>query len=309
MKVFSRMSKFCVVAALAVTAALSSFNPVFAEEEAPDFGLAISPSTLELADLKPGETLNGAFTLQNTGKKDCNFTLTVQPFSVSGENYEKDLETVTKYNDIINWITFSDSTGVLKAGESKEIEFRVQVPKDVPDGGQYGTIIAEATNDEDELASASISLGRRVGLIFYSQVSGKTRIAGSVEENKIPGILFNPPISATSIVENTGNTHITATYTLQVFPLFSDEEIYTNEENPATSLIMPETRRFNTISWDDAPHFGVFKVKQTVNAFGQDDVTEKIIVICPIWLLFILILAIFCLIFWIITRIRARKQS
>ena len=115
-------------------------------------------------------------------------------------------------------------------------------------------------------------------------------------------------MSATSIVENTGNTHANAEYVLQVYPLFGNEEVYTNEENPMTLTILPETQRFNTVTWPNAPHLGIFRVKQTVTIFGETSVTEKVVFLCPIWFMFIVLAIIFCAIFWIITRIRARKN-
>lgn len=308
MKIFSRVSKFCAAFVFAIATILASFSPVYAADETPAYGISISPVTMELEDLSPGDSTSGTFTIKNTGQNKCNYKIVFEPYTVEGDDYEPTLDKKTAYNDIIDWATFSSESGTLEPQESKDITFIITVPDDVPAGGQYGAIIAETTNDSEASDSASISLGRRVGMIVYSQVSGQTRIAGDVEENKISGFLFKPPISATSIIENTGNTHITATYTLQVFPLFSDEEVYSNEDDPETNLILPETRRFNTISWDGAPHFGIFKVRQTINAFGKDDVTEKIVVLCPLWLLFVLILIIVCIIFWIVMRIRARKQ-
>ena len=58
----------------------------------------------------------------------------------------------------------------------------------------------------------------------------------------------------------------------------------------------------NTISWDGAPHLGIFKVKQTVKFLGETKTTEKLVFICPIWLLFIILAIIFLIIFLIVNR-------
>ena len=169
-------------------------------------------------------------------------------------------------------------------------------------------IYAEMVRD-DELESTGVAVNHRVALLVFSEVEGNTRREGQVLETKIPTILFNPPITATSLVENTGNVHTTATYTLQVFPLFGDEEVYTNEENPATLTILPETQRFNSISWDGAPQLGIFRVKQTVTIFDDTQTIEKIVFLCPIWFLFLILLIIFFVVFWLISRARSRKPS
>ena len=99
------------------------------------------------------------------------------------------------------------------------------------------------------------------------------------------------------------------TYTLQVYPLFGNEEVYTNEENPEKRTILPETRRLNTMSWDGAPQLGIFRVKQTVKFLDDTKVTEKLVFICPLWFLFVVLAIIFLAIFWIVSRVRGRGKE
>lgn len=287
--------------------ALFGVMPVSADGEKPDYRLQISPVRLDL-DLEPGTTSTGTFEVQNTGLKAYDFVLGVDPYSVTDENYSIDSETRTAYTDIVDWITFSQNEGHVEPNQNQEITVTVTVPDDVPAGGQYAMIYAEMVRD-DELESTGVAVNHRVALLVFSEVEGNTRREGQVLETKIPTILFNPPITATSLVENTGNVHATAYYTLQVFPLFGDEEVYTNEENPATLTILPETQRFNSISWDGAPQLGIFRVRETVTILDDTQTIEKIVFLCPIWFLFLILLIIFFVIFWLVSRARSRKST
>ena len=287
--------------------ALFGVMPVSADGEKPDYRLQISPVRLDL-DLEPGTTSTGTFEVQNTGLKAYDFVLGVDPYSVTDENYSVDSETRTAYTDIVDWITFSQNEGHVEPNQNQEITVTVTVPDDVPAGGQYAMIYAEMVRD-DELESTGVAVNHRVALLVFSEVEGNTRREGQVLETKIPTILFNPPITATSLVENTGNVHATAYYTLQVFPLFGDEEVYTNEENPATLTILPETQRFNSISWDGAPQLGIFRVRETVTILDDTQTIEKIVFLCPIWFLFLILLIIFFVIFWLVSRARSRKST
>ena len=287
--------------------ALFGVMPVSADGEKPDYRLQISPVRLDL-DLEPGTTSTGTFEVQNTGLKAYDFVLGVDPYSVTDENYSIDSETRTTYTDIVDWITFSQNEGHVEPNQNQEITVTVTVPDDVPAGGQYAMIYAEMVRD-DELESTGVAVNHRVALLVFSEVEGNTRREGQVLETKIPSILFNPPITATSLVENTGNVHATAYYTLQVFPLFGDEEVYTNEENPATLTILPETQRFNSISWDGAPQLGIFRVRETVTILDDTQTIEKIVFLCPIWFLFLILLIIFFVIFWLVSRARSRKST
>ena len=301
-----RLRKICGGFLLALMIALFGVMPVSADGEKPDYRLQISPVRLDL-DLEPGTTSTGTFEVQNTGLKAYDFVLGVDPYSVTDENYSIDSETRTAYTDIVDWITFSQNEGHVEPNQNQEITVTVTVPDDVPAGGQYAMIYAEMVRD-DELESTGVAVNHRVALLVFSEVEGNTRCEGQVLETKIPTFIFNPPITATSLVENTGNVHATAYYTLQVFPLFGDEEVYTNEENPATLTILPETQRFNSISWDGAPQLGIFRVRETVTILDDTQTIEKIVFLCPIWFLFLILLIIFFVIFWLVSRARSRRR-
>lgn len=308
MKIIQRISKFFLVAALSICCALGLSSVTFADE-VPEYRLQISPAKEDLGELKPGSKATGTFKVQNTGSKSFKFRVSVSPYTVADENYAPQYEQRNQFTDIVEWIEFSQTSGELEPNTEQEIAYTVEVPADVPSGGQYAILIAEIVNDENSTSDSSIASIRRVGMLLYSNVEGHTRKTGSIVENKIPSFLFTPPITASSIVENTGNTHATVKYVLQVYPLFGDEEVFTNEENPMTLTVLPETRRFNEVKWEGSPHLGIFRVKQTVSFWDQSSTTEKVVFLCPIWFLFIILVLIFLVIFWIFSRIRSRRSE
>lgn len=308
MKFFRRINYILSALAVAILCSLGGSMAAFAaEEEIPDYRLQISPVKVDIGDMNPGESYTNSVRVQNTGKNAFDYKMSVVPFAVKDEQYTQDYNNPTQYNDIVEWVKFSKDTGHLEPNTQEEVVYTITVPADVPAGGQYAILMAEIDNQNVE-GVTGVNIVRRVGTSLYSNVHGNTRKEGKVLENKVPSFRFNPPINATSIVENTGNTHTDAKYVLQVYPLFSDEEIYTNEEKPDTLTILPDTRRFNTVSWPGSPALGIFRVRQTVTIWSDTMTTEKVVFLCPIWLLFIVLLIIFCAIFWIVSRIRSRKQ-
>ncbi len=313
MKVLGRVR--CALSAAVLTVATlgaSIAGPVSAAEETPEYRLQLSPATLQINDLKPGETEEFEFKVQNTGSKVFDYEVSVTPYSVSGTDYKQNFTDDTNYTDIAKWVAFSQDTGTVEPDKQDEITATIKVPQDAPAGGQYAAIMVRMLEDENGDKSdggAAVSMYKQLGLIVYSNVAGNTRQEGKIIENKVPSFMFTPPISATSIVENTGNVHFEAKYILQVYPLFGGEEVYTNEENPATAVIMPETQRLNTVSWEGAPQLGIFKIKQTVKFLDQENVTEKVLFICPIWFLLIVLVVIFLIIFFIVSRIFGGKKG
>lgn len=287
---------------------LNSLSGFVHAADVPEYRIQVSPVRFEL-DLKPGKTTTETFRVQNTGSKEFSYTVSVAPYNVISDDYEADFSSETQYNDIVKWVTFSQTSGTLEPRGEDEITVTVRVPSNAPEGGQYAAIMA-SMDASDTAGGTGVAIVRQVGILLYSaNVEGRTVKTASVEENKIPSFIFNPPITVTSLVKNTGNVHAEASYTLQVFPLFSDEEAFTNEEDPIKQMVLPGTNRYNELSWDGAPALGIFRVKQTVKIFDEVSTTEKLVFLCPIWFLFIVLLLIFCVIFWVVSRVRNRRKE
>ncbi len=310
MRILGRFRSVLGVLVLAV-AAFGFVNVAPARaEEVPKQRIQASPALLDFGEMKSGGTYEKVLKIQNTGSENLKYELIVSPYNVDvkDDKYVSDYTKETQYNYITKWITLSQDGGEVEPGKQDEITVTVKVPKDVPAGGQYAVVQARMVNDGNSSDGNSILALSQVGVVVYSSIDGNTRSEGKVIENKVPSFMFNPPVSATSIVENTGNVHFEAKYILQVYPMFGDEEVYTNEENPDVAIVMPETRRLNVVNWEGAPHLGIFRVKQTIKFLDKSEVTEKVVFICPIWFLLIVLAVIFLAIFGIVMHVRGRKD-
>lgn len=299
--------KNLLMVAFAIVSSLVCVLPVYADD-VPSYRIGIAPSQRGFGIMNPGESYSDTFVVKNTGKEATKYSISITPYVVETENYEPNYTTQNQYTEITDWITVNKIAGELDAGEQEEISYTINVPSDIHGGAQAATIMVtmETENNNDGTAVQTV---RQVGYVVYGNVDGDIIETGKVLENKVPSFLFNPPIYGTSVVENTGNVYTRATYKLQVFPLFSDEEVYTNEEKPEASIIFPETKRYNEIKWEGAPQLGIFKVRQTVKIFDDETVTEKIVFLCPLWFLFVAILLVFLIIFWIFSRIFKRRRE
>lgn len=302
-----KIRKLLAGLALAIVTLLSQNSFTFAADEI-DYHLGITPTQSNLGTIKPGESYTGEFKVRNHGNKTAEYEIDFAPYSVKNENYEPVYDQESSYTEISKWITASREGGVLEPGAEDTINFTVNVPSDIHGGSQSAIIVVRLKQDNSTTDTA-VQAVQQLGYLVFGNVDGEITTTAKILENKIPSFIFTPPISATSLVENTGNVYTAATYTLQIFPLFSDEEVYTNEEEPDKNIIFPETKRFYTASWEGAPSLGIFRVRQTVKIFDEVSTVEKLVFLCPIWFLFIIVLIIFVAIFWIVSRIRGRNKE
>ncbi len=283
--------------------------------EGTESSLTFGPTSQRIS-LKPGETYRSSVIVSNPAmsENDLKFQLYVAPYSVANDDYDPVFDKVGTYTQIVDWITLDKTEGTLKPNDNMEIGFTVKVPKDVPAGGQYAAIVAQDVTSFDSANNNGVQISgiSAVASVVVADVAGQTREYGEVFENNMPTFVMSAPFVASAGVKNTGNVHTDAKSVLQVWPLFSDEEIYTNEESEDNDkLVLPDTTRYFFNTWEDVPVVGIFRAKQTVTIFGETSVNEKIIVICPLWLLFIVIFLIALLLVWFVTIIikKVRKSK
>lgn len=280
-------------------------SPAYADQKKDDIRLQISPVRQKIS-LKPGDKYSGSFRVSNIGLKNLHFKIYVAPYNVDGENYRPDHERRTHYNQIIDWVKIDTINGSLRPDENREINYTINVPLDVPAGSQYASLMAETINPDSDQDGSIVKATGRVGIILSAQVAGNTRYQGRLVNQSINTFFFNPPIFATSIIENTGNVGLDAKYVLKVRSFFSGSEVYSNETSPIIKEILPETKRYFSLPWHNSPKLGIFKVEQTIELLGKTETITKTVFIVPIWFIVIVILLIFAIIYHFVSR---RKKS
>ena len=262
--------------------------------------------------LSPGERYDGSFTVANNAASDeiSYFATSVKPFYLDDDNGVI-FEEHGSYNQIVDWITVEEKTGSVEPNNSTLVHYSIVVPEDAPAGGQYavinvGSITKESVSD---YGSFNIDITYGVGYMIYAEILGKTERKGEILSLDVPSFIFSGNLSASASVKNNGNVHGIASYTLQIYPLFSGEEVFTNEEEPATRIIIPEQTIYNETVWENTPPIGIFNVVYTVEFEGTTAQVKKLVIKCPIWLLFIIIFAIIAIIMYFFIRSKNRKNN
>lgn len=294
-------------------------NNTFAENNI-ESSVFVSPMSQEIS-LIPGESFEGTISVSNAANAQGNlkYKIAVGSYGIKKgdgdiDDYSGgvDVETRTSHNEIMSWITIDSDHGSVEPNGTDKVNFQINVPENAPAGAQYATILVVKDDDSREKNNSTDAITMQntyqLASRIIANVAGENIEKGAVTENNIPSFLTTGPLEATSMVRNDGNIYTDAEYTLQVWPLFSNEEICTNEEEAETSLVLPETERYHAQSCN-LPTVGIFRAKQTVKIFGEESIIEKTIIVCPIWLLFIIIFVIFALIFYFIAKAKTRKKA
>lgn len=295
---------------------VGSFNNVRAVGEGSSLSaissIALSPM-LEKVVLNPGDKYNGSFKVSVPA--DATAPAKIE---VLLQNFYRDndgnaiFEEVGNTGQILGWIDVQPlESDIIQPNEVKVIHYTVNVPETAPAGGQYVAITVKTVVSDDNAADDSTTIQEQLAIAYllYAEISGDTVHRGEINEISLPSFLLDGDITGSALVKNTGNSYGTAIYKLQVFPIFSSEEIYTNEENPDEHTILPDRTLLVNTSMPNTPDIGLFNVVYTVEFEGVTAQVSKLVVKCPLWLLFVILLVIIALIIWIIVRVRSRKKS
>ena len=275
-----------------------------------DTSIAMSPMN-ERVVLNPGDHYDGSFKITNpvTSSHNFSYKTSVVPFFVD-EDYNVDLESNASYNQITEWITVANTEGMLEPNSSTVIRYSIDVPANAPAGGQYAGIKVTSKDSTDEKHDGlNIKVSMGAAYLIYAEIAGETIHRGEITDISVPSFLLSGNITGAATIKNTGNVHGIAKYTLQIFPLFSSEEAYTNEEDPVENTILPDRTLYNEITWENTPPVGIFNVVYTVEFEGVTQQVSKMVIKCPIWLLFIIIFAIVALIIWLALRAKNRGNK
>ena len=123
--------------------------PAWAEEaKKSGSSMTVSPMNQRIV-LTPGETYQGSISVSNpaSSSESLKYTTEVGSFTQKmDDNNNKgsvDIDSVSSYNQIMDWITLDRTSGEVAPNTTQTIPFTVNVPADAPAGGQYATILVK----------------------------------------------------------------------------------------------------------------------------------------------------------------------
>ncbi len=305
-----------IVASLAVI--LIPSVTVFADEK-PAIWLQVSPVANRIT-LVPGQVSTHTMQVDNVGSKKFKFRVYAAPYSVANEAYEIDFNKETKRTQLSRWISFNSNKDAkndaekkwsnevsydLEPGQHQSIEYKVDVPSDIPAGGQYAAVFAESV-PSDDAGSTGVRTISRVGSIVYGSTAGKTNEKVVFSNFSTKTFMTKGKISSEIDIKNEGNTDFTANVTLKVSKLIGGSIAEVSRPYP---VIPDSPTRHAVIEWGDTPIFGIFQTKTTVTAINQKFEETRIIVVMPIFMIIIMLILLTMVIVWLIILIRKRRAQ
>lgn len=150
--------------------------------------------------VEPGETITDAVIVTNQGAQDLAIDIsTADGYTAADATLAFDGPEVVPVS-VGSWITPAEAEVTLRPGESREVEFTVEVPEDASPGDHAGGIFTVSSTVD----GSNIQINRRLGLRVHVRVAGEQVVDLEVSELTYQhSASLNPFASGTALVSYT----------------------------------------------------------------------------------------------------------
>lgn len=276
-----RVLRITAITIFSVVAVSLGLNIPTASAADPIESITLTP-TSKTYKVDPGQTLDDTITVLNDGETAYDFTVYTAPYSVTSGSYDPSFTSTAPSADAYTWVQFKQTTWHVEPRQTVKVPYVVHVKANASPGGHYGVIFAEV-QPSDASSGSTLARKKRVGSIIYATVSGDVKLAGTAKGTSIGWFQSSAPLKVTTSVENTGNSDFNASVLYQVSDIFGSVKYSVQSDY----TVLPSTTRDITLSWEDAPWFGLYKARVTTSFLDQKNIAESYVLVMPIWMLLI----------------------
>lgn len=211
--------------------------------------LTVSPPSLELGGF-PGDNIRTNFRVFNETNETKTFYISTANFKAKeGKEGEPFFEGEITEDTLAGWIEYSKSPIVLSSGETRQIEFKINIPSWASAGGHFGAIFLG--DRPPEVGSTGVGVASKIGVLLLLRVEGKIIEQGKLLEFKLKddkNVYNFLPVDFAYRFENSGNVHLKPSGFIEIRNIFGGlaASLAVNEKK---SNVLPASSRTFENQW------------------------------------------------------------
>jgi len=240
--------------------------------------ITLSPLTFELI-ANPGDTITNVIRVTNSDGFQVGIFIDIDDFVPAGEEGRVALEDPSENlaYSLARWITVSPETFVLASGESKEVQFTINVPLNAEPGGHYSSLLA--TISANAVDTGGVSIAQKVGSLLLLSVAGDVEEKVHIAEFSAPNFSEYGPVTLLTRFENTGTVHVKPRGFILIKNIFGKE---VDKINLPQKNVLPNSIRRTEIPWGERYMFGKYEATLTA-IYGSTN--EPISAVMTFWVI------------------------
>ncbi len=295
---------FCVVlASLPVTA--GAYN-VEKQSQPPTGSLSISPAKVE-ANVKAGDSASRDITLTNGTGGGQTLTFSIQDFEGSPDPSKAFVlkgDQDGKFS-ARHWLTPELTSINLNPGEQLTFRVNISVPSEAEPGGHYAALIVSPAGQSPGQQQATSTAGSSVLTLFLITVEGNVIQQGNLEQPQVPALSAGGPIDIGLVFANQGNVHLKPHGTVTVSNMLGQDVARIDAPE---WVVLPDSSRRETVSWDSGLLFGRYSVKAVVQYGDGSTAVMTASFWAFSWYLLLALLAAIVIIILLVVRVVRRRR-
>lgn len=207
----------------------------------------MTPALTDIA-LDPGVSQSGKVTIGNDENVPQTFYISIQKFIPAGESGQQTFLPPSDTSGLPNWISFDRPSFTLRSGESRQLTYVVNVPRDAAPGGYYAVVFF--SNVPPDAQGTNVSIGARTGMLVFVTVKGAFVEQAFLKDFALetPSRTDRLPATFRVSLQNVGNVHILPEGTLSIRNVFGNT-VARLPLNQLKNRIMPNSERRFLVSW------------------------------------------------------------
>lgn len=233
-------------------------------------GIEIKPALIE-ERVVPGEKRTFYISVKNVTGSDKTLFLGVADIRgvnelgapVFSENGE-----VTDYA-LSQWVSFKEGSVFLRADETKDVSFTVEVPAEASPGSHFGSVYFDS--QPPQVGTTGSGVGIRVGNIISLRIAGETEESMRLREFSTNQFIYDaPPVTFTTTLENLGNVLLRPNGLIEITDMFGRQVGKVEVNETGASTFPASERSYQTVWNHDGFAIGRYQAIMSV-VYGEDE--------------------------------------
>jgi hypothetical protein len=245
-------------------------------------GIQLRPAVIE-DRATPGQTYVFSLKVTNLGANEKTFYIGTQDISGlddSGKPIFSDIQTPTQF-ELSAWIKLPADSVDLGPGETKVVDFRLQVPGNAAPGSHFGSIFF--TSQPPEQKSNGTAIGYKVGSVITLRIAGNVQEEAQLREFSTDKLVYGTPdVTFRTKIDNLGNDLLRPHGVIQITDLWGKSTTLT--VNDSADPIFPGGDRVYTTKWAGGT-FAFGRYEAVLSMVYGDDSRKTVSQMTSFWIL------------------------
>lgn len=242
--------------------------------------VTLTPPLYQLT-IGPGESWTSSLKVVNNNPFDVTYYAQLVDMEANGETGQSrfipilDPQDPTLVNSqLARWIHIEQTPIFIKAGQSRNLQFTVDIPQNAEPGGHYAAILVGTQPLSTSTLGSQMKISSFVSSLLFVRVKGEVIEAGRIREFTSDRSLYQTPKADFVLrFENTGNTHLKPEGSMTIYNMWGKERgsVKINQGAGFGNVLPQSIRRFE-FSWEGEENvFDIGRYSASVTlAYGED---------------------------------------